>query len=133
MVVNAVDVVDAEMRREAVAGEFERLGRSWADAARRSTSVTMSATPAGLEARLREHEVVWVRGGNVFGLRYAMHLSGADEVLPRLLAEDAIVYAGYSAGPCSLAPSLRGLELLRRRRSRARRCTTPSRSGKDSA
>jgi len=110
VVVNAVDVVDAEMRREAVAGEFERLG---------GLGLTCQEVdlrdhvgdPAGLEARLREHEVVWVRGGNVFGLRYAMHLSGADEVLPRLLAEDAIVYAGYSAGPCSLAPSLRGLEL----------------------
>jgi dipeptidase E len=110
VVVNAVDVVDAETRRDAVAGEFERVG---------SIGLTCQEVDlrdhvgdaAGLETRLREHEVVWVRGGNVFGLRYAMHLSGADEVIPRLLAEDAVVYAGYSAGPCILAPSLRGLEL----------------------
>jgi len=110
VVVNAVDVVDAEMRREAVAGEFERLG-GLGLICQEVDLRDHVGDPAGLEARLREHEVVWVRGGNVFGLRYAMHLSGADEVLPRLLAEDAIVYAGYSAGPCSLAPSLRGLEL----------------------
>ena len=29
-----------------------------------------------------------------------------------LLASDALVYAGYSAGPCVLSPSLRGLELV---------------------
>jgi dipeptidase E len=40
-----------------------------------------------------------------------MATSGADRLLPRLVAEDALVYAGYSAGPCVLAPSLRGLEL----------------------
>ncbi len=54
---------------------------------------------------------LWVRGGNAFTLRYAMATSGADRLIPRLVAEDAVVYAGYSAGPCVLAPSLRGLEL----------------------
>ena len=29
-----------------------------------------------------------------------------------LLAADSLVYAGYSAGPCVLSPSLRGLELI---------------------
>ena len=40
-----------------------------------------------------------------------MATSGADRLIPRLVADDALVYAGYSAGPCVLAPSLRGLEL----------------------
>ncbi|MGH3357410.1 MAG: Type 1 glutamine amidotransferase-like domain-containing protein [Nocardioidaceae bacterium] len=40
----------------------------------------------------------------------ALAASGADAVVVRLLREDALVYAGYSAGPCVLAPSLRGLE-----------------------
>jgi dipeptidase E len=54
---------------------------------------------------------LWVRGGNAFALRHAMATSGADQLIPRLLADDVLVYAGYSAGPCVLAPSLRGLEL----------------------
>lgn len=29
-----------------------------------------------------------------------------------LLTADTLVYAGYSAGPCVLSPSLRGLELV---------------------
>jgi dipeptidase E len=55
--------------------------------------------------------VLWLRGGNVFVLRHAMQRSGADELIVDGLARDAFVYAGYSAGPCVLAPSLRGLEL----------------------
>jgi dipeptidase E len=54
--------------------------------------------------------VLWVRGRNVFMLRHALHLSGGDTVLPDLLRRDALAYAGYSAGPCVLAPSLRGLD-----------------------
>ncbi|MEV0404730.1 Type 1 glutamine amidotransferase-like domain-containing protein [Actinoallomurus sp. NPDC050550] len=53
---------------------------------------------------------VWVRGGNVFMLRHALARSGADTALTSLLRQDALVYAGYSAGACTLAPSLRGLE-----------------------
>lgn len=64
-----------------------------------------------LERELVGCAAVWVRGGNVFTLRYAMKVSGAEALIPRLIAEDAFVYAGYSAGPCVLAPSLRGLEL----------------------
>ncbi|HKA69082.1 MAG TPA: Type 1 glutamine amidotransferase-like domain-containing protein, partial [Actinomycetes bacterium] len=35
-----------------------------------------------------------------------------DAVFRDLLAEDALVYAGYSAGACILSPSLRGLEAV---------------------
>jgi dipeptidase E len=53
-----------------------------------------------------------VRGGNVFMLRYALRHSGGDTVFRELLSEDALVYAGYSAGPCVMSPSLRGLEAV---------------------
>jgi dipeptidase E len=54
---------------------------------------------------------LWVRGGNTFVLRAAMARSGLDELLPDLLARDALGYAGWSAGACVLAPSLDGIEL----------------------
>ncbi|MEV4126368.1 Type 1 glutamine amidotransferase-like domain-containing protein [Nocardia sp. NPDC051990] len=63
-----------------------------------------------LEATLSEYPLVWVRGGNTFVLRAQFARSGADFVLPKLLAADALVYAGYSAGACLLTPDLRGLE-----------------------
>ena len=43
-------------------------------------------------------------------LRHALAASGAEAVLTELVRADRLVYAGYSAGPCVLAPSLRGLE-----------------------
>jgi dipeptidase E len=42
--------------------------------------------------------LAWLRGGNVFLLRYALSRSGADVIFRDLLAADALVYAGYSAG-----------------------------------
>lgn len=110
VVMNAVDDAPADIRRESLDGEFERLG-ALGLACEEVDLRDFVDDEAGLNRRLRDFEVVWVRGGNVFGLRYAMALCGADRILPRLLAEDALVFAGYSAGPCSLAPTLRGLEL----------------------
>ncbi|MGW6425305.1 Type 1 glutamine amidotransferase-like domain-containing protein [Nocardia sp. NPDC055053] len=68
--------------------------------------------PGQLERRLREFDMVWVRGGNTFVLRAQFARSGADSVLPALLREDALVYAGYSAGACLLGPDLHGLETM---------------------
>ncbi|MET7772355.1 Type 1 glutamine amidotransferase-like domain-containing protein [Nocardia sp. NPDC005366] len=65
---------------------------------------------AELEQRLAEFPMLWVRGGNTFVLRAQFARSGADLVLPRLLAADTLVYAGYSAGACLLTPDLHGLE-----------------------
>lgn len=64
-----------------------------------------------VESALKAFPAVWVRGGNVFMLRYAMNRSGADKALTSRLEADTIVYAGYSAGCCVLAPSLHGIEL----------------------
>jgi dipeptidase E len=68
------------------------------------------------EQRLRRElagvALAWLRGGNVFMLRYALRRSGGDTVSCDLLASDALVYAGYSAGPCVLSPSLQGLEAV---------------------
>jgi dipeptidase E len=56
--------------------------------------------------------VTWLRGGNVLMLRYALRRSGGDAVFRDLLADEALVYAGYSAGACVLSPSLRGFEAV---------------------
>jgi dipeptidase E len=43
----------------------------------------------------------------VFVLRHALARSGADHALIERLRQDTVVYAGYSAGACVLAPDLR--------------------------
>lgn len=63
-----------------------------------------------LAGHLASFGAVWVKGGNTFVLRRAFRQSGFDEVICDLLARDAIVYAGYSAGACVATPSLRGIE-----------------------
>jgi len=64
-----------------------------------------------LEKTLDKFGAVWVRGGNVFVLRQAMKLSGLDKLLKKKVNDD-FLYAGYSAGSCVLAPSLKGLHLV---------------------
>jgi len=65
-----------------------------------------------LEKKIAEFGVIWVRGGNCFVLRQAMKLSGLDDILKDLLKKDDILYGGYSAGVCVLAPTLKGMELV---------------------
>lgn len=59
---------------------------------------------AGLLSELGRVDALWVLGGNVLALRTALAASGADAAIGRRLAEDSIVYAGYSAGACVLGP-----------------------------
>ncbi len=111
VVANAMDAAPVEVREEAVERErvaLADLGFTVEEVDLRDHFVDRSR----LAAELRRYGVVWVRGGNVFMLRYALARSGADVELIRLLHDDAIVYSGYSAGPCVLAPSLRGLETV---------------------
>ncbi len=68
------------------------------------------ANANALEERLTEFDMLWVRGGNTFVLRAQMARSGADHVIRKLLRNDSLVYAGYSAGACVMAPTLHGLD-----------------------
>lgn len=64
-----------------------------------------------LYKRLKQYDLVWVRGGNSFVLRRAMRQSGFDEIIVDMLAGDEIVYGGYSAGACVMTPTLLGIDL----------------------
>ncbi|WP_460960161.1 Type 1 glutamine amidotransferase-like domain-containing protein [Parasphingorhabdus pacifica] len=103
---NALDCTDAQTRRDGVAFEISALNSLGYNA------VEVDLRIPGAAHLLADHDLVWVRGGNVFALRAAMAVSGADAVLADLIASDTIVYAGYSAGCCVLSPSLHGLEMV---------------------
>ena len=102
VIANALDAVPAELRAEMVERELADL------AGLGLTGVELDLRSA---PRLEGYDGVWVRGGNSFVLRAALKRSGFDRVLVDAIATDSIVYGGYSAGACVLAPSLRGLEL----------------------
>lgn len=67
---------------------------------------------SAIETVLRTYDLIWVREGDVHTLRYTFARSKADDALVALLNDDALVYGGYSAGVCVLAPTLRGLEMV---------------------
>lgn len=64
----------------------------------------------GLRKKLESAGSFWSSGGNTFILRRVMKASRADEILKKLLAEDKILYGGWSAGACITAKSLDGLQ-----------------------
>jgi dipeptidase E len=68
--------------------------------------------PGRLARSLESAGLIWVNGGNTFVLRRAMARSGFDSVVRALLDRDELVYGGFSAGVCAIAPSLRGIEFL---------------------
>jgi dipeptidase E len=106
VICNSIDNEDPAVRREKVADEL-----SWLTELGLVASELDLRLVDDLRGRLTQYDGVWVRGGNVFVLRVAMARSGADKILPELIRSEELVYAGYSAGACVLAPSLRGLEL----------------------
>lgn len=109
VIANACDFRDATTRRERLEREFNDLASLGFEPEeidlRRYFDGSFSAKD------LEKYGLVWVRGGNVFNLRRAMRYSGFDDVITELLRKDTIVYGGYSAGACVLAPSLHGIEL----------------------
>ncbi len=111
MIANAIDDVPAQIRRLFVERELAALGELGFDAAELDLRDYF-----GDQQRLRRDltgvALAWLRGGNVFLLRYALRRSGGDSVLRDLLARDELVYGGYSAGPCALSPTLRGMEAV---------------------
>jgi dipeptidase E len=65
-----------------------------------------------LARALESATMLWINGGNAFLLRRAMRQSGFDRVIGDLLTSNRIVYAGFSAGVCCAAPTLRGVEFV---------------------
>lgn len=110
VIANAIDGEPGQARADKVAAEMRALRSLGLPAAEVDLRDLRGASPSETRSVLRTYQALWVRGGNVFLLRAALALCGGDEAVRRLLAEDAVVYAGYSAGPCVLGPSLAGLE-----------------------
>jgi dipeptidase E len=109
VIANAMDAAPRGVRTASVDRELNALGVLGLEV---DEVDLRELTPHSVVATLQSYDIVWLRGGNVFMLRYALAASGADTELTRRLGEDSIIYAGYSAGPCVLAPTLRGLEAV---------------------
>ena len=65
-----------------------------------------------LAEKLKEYDLIWFSGGNVFILAKAFKQSAFDNVFSDLVKSDQLVYAGYSAAFCVLNDDLHGVELV---------------------
>lgn len=111
IIANAVDFNTSEERHQKVNEEIARL----AELGLNATDIDLRnyfGKADELEAELERYDLIWVRGGNTFILRRACAQSGADKILQHLLANDQIVYGGYSAGIDLLTTTLHGVELV---------------------
>ena len=107
VIMNALDGGDEARRQKDVRHQI----RSLAEIGLEATDLDLREhTPVSIDEAVGETDFLWVRGGNVFTLRMALARSGMDAVIRDGLSRDRFVYAGFSAGPCVLAPSLEGLE-----------------------
>ncbi|MFN8173421.1 MAG: Type 1 glutamine amidotransferase-like domain-containing protein [Candidatus Nanopelagicales bacterium] len=109
---NAIDDESDEDRAAKCDAEIRALGRLGLRASELDLRDYFDQDPDAISAELATYDALWLRGGNVFVLRTALRLSGADDPIRDLLAADRLVYAGYSAGPCVLGPSLIGFETV---------------------
>ena len=111
VIANALDSAPIDVRRDGVEREVNALTELGFQPQELDLRQYFDRPGSDVDAALAGFPAVWIRGGNAFVLRYAMARSGADAALTSRLCTDTIVYAGYSAGCCVLAPSLHGLEL----------------------
>ncbi len=110
---NALDFSDdLERRKQSEQADIEQLNEVGLNDVEKIDLRDYFGKKAKLEKKLSEFGIIWVRGGNCFVLRQAMKLSGLDEILKDLLKKENILYGGYSAGVCVLAPTLKGMELV---------------------
>lgn len=66
----------------------------------------------GLKEHLKSFGLVWLRGGNSFILLRAILESGFDVAIKELLANDQIVYGGFSAGAVVATENLKGIDIV---------------------
>jgi len=100
LIPNALDGAPRRYREEGLGRDVAELGAAGLDAT--IVDLTMPGAVNGLGA----FDILWVRGGNVFVLRRVLADTGADAAVVELLQCDAVVYGGYSAGPCVLGTDL---------------------------
>lgn len=111
LIYNACDFLTSAERAESLSQEVQRLESIGLQPSEVDLRNYFGGAD-GLEEALLAFDLLWVRGGNAFVLRRALRQSRADDIIKAIVQNDSVVYGGYSAGPCVLAPSLRGLELV---------------------
>ncbi|MGB9185201.1 MAG: Type 1 glutamine amidotransferase-like domain-containing protein [Solirubrobacteraceae bacterium] len=110
VVANARDGEPPEQRRHWVTSDLSSLDPLHADTVELDLR-DLGDRPHAIDQALAGTDLIWVTGGDMDLLRERMRSSGLDTALQRRLAEDTIVYSGYSAGACLAGPALTTADL----------------------
>lgn len=108
---NAGDIYGNEKRPAYLANEIERMKAIGLTAEELDLRDYFDDNHP-LKAKLEGYGLIWVMGGNSFALCQAMRMSGFDRVITDLVANETLVYGGFSAGSCVAAHTLKGIELV---------------------
>src|SRR5689334_13508556 len=90
VIANAMDDQPDDIRAAGVAREVTALRELGLDPVELDLRAYYDRPAADLAGALAPFPAVWLRGGNVFMLRYALARSGADTALLELLRQDAL-------------------------------------------
>jgi len=111
IILNARDYKESENRNQYLQWEIETLNSIGLDAEELDLR-NYFGKEKDLENLLKQKQLVWIDGGNTFLLRRAMKQSGFDNMIKKLLKDDKIVYAGFSAACVVLQKDMHGLDLV---------------------
>jgi dipeptidase E len=111
IIMNAADNYGNERRPAYLANETEKLKAIGLTAEELDLRKYFNDNQA-LEPKLKSYGLIWVMGGNSFTLRQAMKMSGFDTAIKDLVANETVVYGGFSAGSCVATQTLKGIELV---------------------
>ena len=113
VIFNALDFsCDLERKRSTINRELNGLAELGLDLSEEFDLRPYFGKPELLKEKISRFGLIWAIGGNSFVLRRSMDQSGFDQFLKENRNNDTFVYAGYSAGVCVLAPTLRGIDLV---------------------
>lgn len=110
IILNALDLFADDRTRH-----LERERRDLDDLGLDSEEIDLRAyfdASEKLRSHLEDFDLLWVVGGNTFVLARAMIQAGFDDAIHDRLVNNAILYAGYSAGICVTGPDLDGCHLM---------------------
>jgi dipeptidase E len=111
VIMNAVDFGDAERVKVSYESQCDSLKKIGLQPSQLDLRKYFGKEDE-LRSELKKFGAVWIHGGNVFVLQRAFEQSGFGEIIKDMVAQDQIVYAGFSAAVCLAAPTLQGAELV---------------------
>lgn len=111
VIMNAVDYGDSNRRQISTQNQIDKLVELGFKASELDLR-DYFGKPADIEEYLKKFGLVWIHGGNAFILQRAFKQSGFGEAIRTAVGNDQIVYAGFSAAVCLVAPTLLGVDIV---------------------